>query len=490
MGIKDLNKNLISINALISNKYNSNLLKQLYPVFCKNDKNINGFICHIDMSLLIYRVLYSFDNMEDVYQNLKNRLTELKLHNKIFLYLEPNENKRKEETHKERSILQNKIKTGIQQTIKKEIELFDIFKKDIEPLSNININKPLLDAIGFNKANEKKQYLSPEEYGQKIKIINKENDMYISSDTKTRDKLMLVEEHIFNHGFSTVDEDSDDNNEITEDNKQTANIDEDDDIVEELSKDHKEYNVVKDKKQLFQFFLYETPMSCHHNYLRQRLLDDNVITQEELISSSSFDGEINIVYNIKNNFINKKNLIISTDQDCILFALLHHNTKYIYLKSNILLNPEDITIIKNNYLTKNIAILSAFFNKTDYFKGVHNAGITPCRIEKYLSETSIFHHKLSLEEIIATYILWFIKKNKNKTYETPTYDFKYMKSYFEDFQSYINMEEIFYKSNKKFNRIEIDDVHNYFLTKDQIIPYINDNNPDQLIYKKYSSEFN
>lgn len=481
MGIKDLNKNLISINAIINNKYNSNLLKQLYPVFCQDGKNINGFICHVDMSLLVYRFLYSFDNMEDVYQNLKNRLAELKNNNQVLLYLEPPENKRKEETHKERAILQHKIKTGIQKDIEKEIKLFDTFKTEFEPNSSIALNQPLLEAIGFSTLSDKKQHLSAEEYDKKIQIINKEKDIYISSDNKTRDKLMVVEEHIFNHGFSVLDEDKEPSETFT---------DEDDDIVEELSKDRKEYNAIKDKKQLFQFFLYETSMACHHNYLRKRLLSENIITKKELVYSSAFDGEINIVDNIKKNFTNKKNIIISTDQDCILFSLLHHKTKYIYLKNSILLNPEDITIIKNNYLTKNISILSAFFNKTDYFKGICNAGITSTRIEKYLAESSVFNYKLSVEEIVASFLSWFIKKNKNKNYNNPIVDAEYVQSYFEDFQSYINMKKSFYNSNKNFIRLEIDDVHNYFLKKDQIIPYVNINTPDQLLYKKYTTEFN
>ncbi|QKE44592.1 putative FEN1-like nuclease [Yalta virus] len=500
MGIKDLNKNLIAINAIINNKHNNDLLKKLYPVFCKDNKNINGFVCHVDLSLLIYRFLYSFDNMEDVYQNLKNRLSELKEYNDVLLYLEPHENKRKEDTHKKRAVVQNKIKQGIQKSIEKEIELFDTFKNEIEPIADISLNQPLLDAIGFTNTSIKKQHLSVEEYNQKIEVINKEKDIYITQDIKTRDKLMLVEEFISekkknqdNKGIMDVydkEYDIDIKNiqkpVITEDELEEY---EEDELINRLGTDQKEYNVIKDKKQLFQFFLYETAMSTHHRYLRNRLLEENIIRQDDLIPSSSFDGEINIVDNIKKNFSDRKNLIISTDQDCILFSLLHHKTKYIYLKSSVLLTPEDITVIKNNNLTRNIAILTAFFNKTDYFQGVRNAGVTACRIIKYLEEISIFQYNLDLEEVVASFLSWFIK-NKNNSYSNPVVEYEYMKSYFDNFKSYINLDEEFYKTNKNFERLEIDDVHNYFLIKDQAIPYIIDNQTGEITYTKYRAIIN
>lgn len=529
MGIKDLNKNLIAVNAIINNKHNDDLLKKLYPVFCKDDKNINGFVCHVDLSLLIYRFLYSFDNMEDVYQNLKIRLCELKEHNQVLLYLEPFENKRKEDTHKKRAVVQSKIKQGIQKNIEKEIKLFDTFKNVIEPVADISLNHSLLDAIGFTNTSIRKQHFSEEEYNQKIQVINKEKDIYIAPNVKTRDKLMLVEEFISNRKKAREDKSNFISfkdvrkSMISEGREEASGINTEDalilaeytsilnkedtptpsesvssltpdeyneeELIKRLSTDHKEYNAIKDKKQLFQFFLYETTMSTHHRYLRNRLLTENIIRQDDLIPSSSFDGEIKIVDNIKKRFGDKKNLIISTDQDCILFSLLHHKTKYIYLKSSILLTPDDITIIKNNNLTKNIALLTAFFNKTDYFQGVRNAGITACRITKYLENISIFHYNLELEEVVASFLSWFIK-NKNNTYSNPTVEYEYMQSYFDNFKSYINLDEEFYKTNKSFERLEIDDVHNYFLIKDQAIPYIFDNQTGETIYTKYTAIVN
>jgi hypothetical protein len=451
MGIKDLNKSLVAVNAVINKKSNKNLLKKFIPLFCNKTKGISGFVCHVDLSLVLYRFLYSFDNMEDVYRNIKKRILELKSNNnEILFYLEPYKNKRKEETHKEREISQNKTKLHLKNDIEKEIELFNNFKLD----DQIEINESLLGAIGFYTSEEKKTTF--EDYIKNIQVINEEKDMYIKK------KNVEQETELFDHGFSIPEEDLEF---IKEDEK-------------------KEYNIIRDKKQLFHFFLYQNSMSNHKKYIITRLLDENVIKREELIESAFFDGEINIISEIKNRYVGKKNLIISIDQDCILFALLHHPTKYIYLKNNISIEPDDLNIIKNNYLTKNIALLTAFFNKTDYFKGISNCGITVTRLKKYLSGNVVFTHKLDFEEVISSYLQWFIKSQKNIIL-SETNTLSLVHEYINNFQLYISLDPNFYSNNKCFKKLEISDLHNYFLDKEQMIPYINEEN-EEIIYQKYN----
>lgn len=455
MGIKDLNKSLGVVNAIINKKSNMNLLKKFIPLFCNKTKGISGFVCHIDLSLVLYRFLYSFDNMEDVYSNIKKRILELKSNNnEILLYLEPCKNKRKEETHKEREVTQTKIKLSLKNDIQKEIELFNNFKTD----DQIEINNYLLEAIGFYSSSTEK--ISFEEYTKNIEIINQEKDIYTTKKS-IGETSIKQENEIFEHGFSIPEEDL----EFLKEDKQ------------------KEYNIIKDKKQLFHFFLYQNSMSNHKKYIISRLLNEKVIKNEELVESIFFDGEINIISEIKNKFVDKKNLIISIDQDCILFALLHHPTKYIYLKNNIGIDPDDLNIIKNNYLTKNIALLTAFFNKTDYFKGVTNCGITVVRLKKYLSKIEVFKYKLNFEEIIASYLQWFIKTSNNILI-SETNSLSYVKDYISNFQLYISLDPSFYSNNKCFKKLEISDLHNYFIDKEQMVPTINEEIGD-IIYQKY-----
>lgn len=451
MGIKDLNKGLVVVNAVINKKFNKLLLKKFIPLFCNKTKGISGFVCHVDLSLVLYRFLYSFDNMEDVYRNIKKRIIELKNNNnEVLFYLEPFKNKRKEETHKEREISQAKMKLSLKNDIQKEIELFNNFKTN----DQIEINHNLLEAIGFYDSGDEKKGTAFNHYMKNIQVINEETDMYIKKKT-------TEEAEIFDHGFSIPDEDLE--------------------FITEYKK--KEYNIIKNKKQLFHFFLYQNSMSNHKKYIITRLLNENVIKPEELVESSFFDAEVNIISEIKNRFMGKKNLIISIDQDCILFALLHHPTKYIYLKNNISIDPEDLNIIKNNYLTKNIAILTAFFNKTDYFKGITNCGITVTRLKKYLTDNAVFKFKLEFEEIISSYLSWFIRSYKNINLTTKN-TLDTVKEYLNNFQLYISLDPDFYLNNKSFKKMEISDIHSYFLEKGQMVPYINEDG-DDLIYHKY-----
>lgn len=453
MGIKDLNKTLSSVNAVINKKYNQNLLKRFYPMFCNNTEGISGFVCHIDLSLILYKFLYSYDNMEDVYKNIKRRILELKNNNNIvLLYLEPLKNKRKEETQKERKECQLKVKTNLKNDIQREIDLFNEFKSD-----DIEINQSLLEAIGFNEDNKK---ISFEEYNKNIDIINIESEIYVK---KTYHE---AEAAVFDHGFSSVDLDESNLDFLKTSDGEAEKV---------------EYNVIKDKKQLFQYFLYQNSINNHSKYIINRLLNEEIISNNDLIKSIYFDAEINIIHEIKEKYSTKKNLVISVDQDCILFALLHHKTKYIYLKNSINMGPDDLTIIKNNFLTKNIAILTAFFNKTDYFKGVRNCGITEKRLDRFLTATEIFKYQLNLKEIVSSYLDWFIHDTKVNITESEE-SLTFVQEYFINFQLYLSLDPVFYITNKKYKRLEISEVHNYFINDEFMLPYLDET---EIKYKQY-----
>lgn len=462
MGIKNLNKLLKTTNSVIDNEYNKEFLDQFGQVFCKNEREIQGFYCHIDTSLILHKFLFGCENMEEAYQSIKRCLIKLKKNkNRILLYMEPKNNKRKQETQEKRKNEQGKTRQNIKRNISKEIELFNNYKPD----DNTEINTVLLEAIGYydEEGIDKKE--TYEDYISKIDIINKEKDMYIEN----REKL-----DIFDHGFSVIDDETEEEMISKE-------------VESQIRKS--EYNILS-YKQLFQYFLRQNSMNKHQRYIKTRLLEDGVITTKDLIETEYFDAEVNIIHNIKTKYLNKKNLIISVDQDCTLFYLLHLNTNYIYLKSNIGINIDDVTIVKNNILTKNVSILCALFNKTDYFLGIYKCGITEKRLEDYISENSIINTNLTIKEIISSYVLWFLKnkktipsKNKGKVYEPIVYE--YVEKYFTDFELYLSLDPCFYENRLEFKQLEILDLHNYFININQMVPTLNETE-DKIIYKEYS----
>lgn len=454
MGINGLNKNLIEAGSVINKNNNQKTFNHVLCLFCDEKKYIKKFIFHIDLSLMLYKFLYISDNMETAYNLIKKNLLSLKKNNnKILFYLDPERNVRKAETQGERRYMLKQTQEKLKKKIIKDLDLFKEFKSSG---SNLKINDILLEVIDFN--NDEELNITFEEYKEKIEIFKNNNNIYIFDDSIKKE---LCRHSIFDNELSFPD-------------------DEDDDVLEDVEP----YN----NKLLFQYFLNKNKMKHHHRYLIERLIEENIISNDMIIKSERFDGEINIIYNIKKKYINKKNLITSIDQDCVLFALLHIETKYIYIKGGIGGNGEDLTIIKNNYISKNVAILTAFLNKTDYFKGIKDCGLTPLRLRSFIDAYEfIIDNEIDIEELIATYIYWFVtyKKNKIKNEEII---FDNIKNYFENFKLYLSLEYSFYEKNIKFPKINVDILHQYFILNKQPIPFL-DETSNKKIYKNYNELF-
>lgn len=454
MGISGLNKNLIEVESIINKNNNKTIFNHVLSLFCDEKKHIKKFIFHIDLSLMLYKFLYISDNMETVYNHIKRNLLSLKKYdNKILFYLDPEINVRKAETHGERKALLKQTQEKLKKKINKDLDLFKEFKSTG---SNLKINNVLLEAIGFN--NDEDENITFDEYKKKIEIFKNNSNIYIYDDSIKKE---LGEYSIFDHGLSFLDDED-----------------------EEESEDVEPYN----NKLLFQYFLNKNKMKYHHRYLTERLIEENIISKDVLIDSERFDGEINIIYNIKKKYINKKNLITSIDQDCVLFALLHIKTKYIYIKGGIGTNSEDLTIIKNNYISKNVAILTAFLNKTDYFKGVQDCSLTPLRLRSFMNDFEfIIDTEINIEELIGTYMYWFIT-NKKKEIKNEEIIFDNVKKYFENFKLYLSLEQSFYEKSINFPKMNVNKLHKYFILTKQEIPFF-DEDLNQKFYKKYNELF-
>jgi len=151
-------------------------------------------------------------------------------------------------------------------------------------------------------------------------------------------------------------------------------------------------------------------------------------------------------------------------------------------------NSDDLTIIRNDYTSKNIAILTAFLNKTDYFKGVQNCALTPLRLRSFMADFDfIMNTEINIEELIATYIYWFAT-NKKPEIKNEEIDFENVKKYFENFKLYLSLDKTFYEKNINFPRMTVNKLHQYFILMKQEIPFF-DEGLNKKFYKNYNELF-
>lgn len=472
MGIKQLNKVLSENKNIISKNNNEIYFKEALASVTRGEGRLCKFVYHIDTSLIVYKHLFGGNDMESVYTTIKNGVLDIKKKkNKVIFYSEPWRNKRKSYTQQQRKQAhdqtQTKVITSIDIIIKKHMHakkpipekiikqevstVYEDIREENKLNTQLGIDTPELDTkfislLEYDKDCPKKKY---ETYLSELEYFSN-NDIYKKQPSSS--SAHEVESSFFDFG-EECDEDKSDN--ATE----TINH---------------SYNVIKDRKQLFTGFLMNNPMTHHKRYITDRLIEDKVISKKDIIGSEFLDAELNIIKNIKEIYSKYNNIIISTDQDCLLFGLYHIDKGVFFMKEKLSSDPQDISIVLNTRLSKNISLITSFFNESDYFKGLEKTSVTPKRMKTFLIEYSeIMSETFELRDLIAIYTKWFVKHIKQINDKGGAKQSCDVDKYFDSFSSFLKLEESFFTKDDINKGLTINELDNYFINVNPRIPYIN-----------------
>lgn len=179
-----------------------------------------------------------------------------------------------------------------------------------------------------------------------------------------------------------------------------------------------------------------------------KLICDNILNTNELVYEDIYDAETKIVIDVKNKYMEKKNNIISGDQD-VLFLLY-------YLKVDKCLITS--CNLKNFYRYKfsteglNISKLSLICNLSDYWDGIKGIEFNVNNYEKFTNDFIITFEDtdISALEILKTIELNFMETLKLFSLVRNFTDEKYnnmlddFKNKFKDLNKYLSMEKSFY----------------------------------------------
>lgn len=219
-----------------------------------------------------------------------------------------------------------------------------------------------------------------------------------------------------------------------------------------------------DREICFKLFIRSYPFKYHIRYILQSLLKENILSQGEILYSNYLDAELEIIHNIKTHFAKHKNVIFTIDQDFILFSTLHLNNKFIFL-SNFSLNIYELKLLYNCFISKNISMLTCFFNKSDYFPGIKFFMFDSKKTDFIIENEIIFNKNFKIKELVKLFIINYviIFKNKKKiNSEMTNLSYQYIDKYFDNFELYFNLEYEFYQKSVNLIQITITDLIDYF----------------------------
>lgn len=485
MGIKQLSKVLSENKNVISEFNNGTIFNETIRSVTRGKQKLSRFVFHVDTSLIFYKHLFGGSDMNSVYESVRDGIRDIKSKkNKIIFYSEPTCNRRKGDTHAKRKQTHEQthvrvaanIETIIQRHVaakkpipekiieKKVATVIEDIKEEDKLNNQLGIDVPGLDMkfislLEYKKDAPEKEY---ETYLSELEYFSN-NDIYetpssTQAPSETEDSFFDIGEEF---------EPSDTLSSLSLADKTEEDLD---DGIEDMKHT---YNVIKDRKQLFNGFIMNNSMAYHKRYIMEKLLSENVISTSDIIESEFLDAELNIIKNISDNYIKYNNIIISTDQDCILFGLHYIDKGVFFTKERLSSDPRDLTIVLNTRLSKNVSLITAFFNESDYFKGLPKTTVTPIRMRNFLSLYSeIMEENFNLQELIGIYTKWFVKSyNKMEKNEIRLMTSS-VEKYFESFSSFLALEKSFF-TNPDINRgLTIEELDLYFLDTNPKLPYI------------------
>lgn len=464
MGIPQLNKNLENVNKKIEikNLKNTTNYNALVNLFGENNQ-IKNFKINIDLSIVLYKELFSSISYNEVLEKMTTYINNIKQNNnEIKLYSDPDKNTRKITLHNLRSNSKKQMVEQYKKNLKQEISNM----KTID--SNIILNQKLIDILNLNNDIILNK-ITYEEYVEQIEFIsNPKNSLILNEETNVLNEEEEKEYNEYQQYLYEMLEDCE-TVEILEQNEYNEEPVDDNNVVTD---DYEAYLLLKKKheielRNIFRLFIYMNSFKYHERYILEVLLKNNIILDSELIKSEILDAETYIIKTLKKK--QKKQIIVSNDQDVILFGLLHFK-KHLYINTKLSNNINDLTIIENNNLTKNIAILTAFFNTTDYFPGITQFCVTPERLEKIKNNQKMFDMlNKSYDDIIELVgiFLTYYYKPKQTYILAAKLTHAMITEYITNFKLYLSLEKEFYVEYKPC-KIDINSLYAYIIENQYI----------------------
>lgn len=172
MGISDLNKILSSaqlIKTISSNKNNVSLYEDI--MYSMGNPTIQNFICHIDFSILLHKMLYTSESIDETISKLKTFLLGLEFNNnKILIYIDPDFNKRKADLQKKRKLSLAKTVNYNKRVVNEQLTTITTLFPDTI------INKETSDVLCLN-SDTVSQQTSFDEYSKNVQLLNT-NSLY------------------------------------------------------------------------------------------------------------------------------------------------------------------------------------------------------------------------------------------------------------------------------------------------------------------------
>jgi hypothetical protein len=407
MGIKNLFKNLESIDIIKEKKFNI----------------INRDI-FIDFDCLFHMYAHVSGSDQELYEYILRNIYRYKKNNTIHVFFDSGTIKKKDAEHLKRHKSSIEYFTKMKNRLKDKYNMTDnytILKEYASSstqtlLCNPNSNCIIENEILLLESNISDQY--------KINHIDIRN-----SDTQT--DLCYENMEMYDDKFNNPD------------NTFTKEID----IIEEYSNEKKNiysirFNLDRDKK-------IELKKRIIKSLNKQNI---NILTQNDI------DAELYMIIESKKIFndTNKWPICYSKDQDILALTVINNpNKKFKILYNNILYR------IKNNNISVNTTILSLIFNKSDYFGGIYKypfttkKAITISRLDNiYLEDYSIESLKLLCKFAITNTM------DNNKIKKKENVNIEYIDKYLIDISYYITCNLEFY--NSEYNKsIHIDDFISY-----------------------------
>lgn len=458
MGIKNLNKILNQVSNIYSIKENYTMFKNVINEI-ELENTIKNSVCHIDIAIYVYKYLFSSSNLLEACEKISNGISEIKENNKILIYIDPKKNIRK--------VQEKKIRQK-QQNIQKE-KILDRLK------TKINILKKVSEC--------QEEIKSTQEIIKSLEVTNKTNEDILNILSKIDSKITSKKNNDNINEFFDVelmDFDEEVSEDIIENKLDISNSENKLDVSNSENKiPQTEINIDND---LFKFCLYNVSMIFFNEYIIEYLIHNQIITEDEIVRSEYLDAEIKIVENIKNNYPEEKNIIFSTDQDVILFYFYHIHGKHLLIKPCLSNKSFDLKIINFSYRIRNICLLTAFFNKTDYFPGLTKTTLTEKRILDFQNSVGkkTLNRNVSLEIILGTYVRWYSIKNKINNSEV--YNISEIEEYIKDFKLFLETDKNFFVK-KTHSSLSIESLLFYF--KEKKTQYLIKNVSDKVVLNKF-----
>lgn len=514
MGIQGLNKNLLILKKLLpfqtennNNNNNSSFDKMLRSIrnndplkdvtktlekdehLSLTNKSITLFrkvrdqkdstIYHIDFSIVLHKAVETCVSMDDVYNKIRGNILNIKNTSKLLLYLDPDIIKIKKKLRKERKKL-------YKESTKDKKSNIDNKLIQVSNLTDIVINNHIKELLNLNKTALKKTY---EEYLEDMEYFNthtlldfvdvekKDNKNFFDAYSGNEEMLTIMNNintslKIKEHDEENEIDDTDiDLSEETTFDEPMPTFDEDDfsnfyeyengdlDFIPNTD-DIKESKVTfLPNKEIFSLLVAEYPFCYHTQYIIDRLLNEKIISLSELKKCDYIDAEIYMVSHIQKHYSNFLNVIVSNDQDVLLFALNHITDPIIFLTHTLTFNINKHLALTNDIVAKNIAYLTFIFNKTDYFPGIQNLSISLKRLVK-LESISILEidYKEDYKALVSAWIkvhkIKYKSENIFKKDKLPRHEMDLIEMYnnlFDQIKRFLNIDLDFFNSELQIN---------------------------------------